>query len=131
MFKLPLMFLATLPATAATAQVCNTVAPGWSGQPVGLLGQLIFMVSGPYMVVPFILLGLAILSPWYRLKAALGVAFMALAGLYVFDWFWPLMDASALARIEGCQGNPLLFIVLLAGMGVLVILRAFAQRAAL
>ena len=120
--------LALTMANPAAAEVCEVLMKGpWRGQ-FTAIDQLLFMMAGPFMVVPAILLGLAILAPWYRLKAAIGVAFVALGGLYIYDWFWPLGKIVQLARTEGCQGNPVLFVALLAMVGALIIWRAFAQR---
>ena len=117
----------TIPSSAF-AEMCDALMKGpWRGQ-FTASDQLLFMMAGPYLVVPAILLGLAILAPWYRLKAAIGVAFLALGGLYIYDWYWPMGEIVRLARAEGCQGNPVLFVALLAMVGVLIIWRAFAQR---
>ncbi|SIT84684.1 hypothetical protein SAMN05421665_1903 [Yoonia rosea] len=104
----------------AWAEVCTQQRPGWDGVPVTALGELLFLLQTPIVLILIIATALAVRfrSEWGGLVVVVG---WSLSTFLATGW-GSTGDTRALAMSEGCIGNSTLFILFAALVCIGVVL---------
>ncbi|MGJ8586773.1 MAG: hypothetical protein ACSHXW_01350 [Yoonia sp.] len=110
-------FLTPLPAWA---EVCSLQRPNWDGVPVTALGEFLFLLQTPIVLILIIATALAVRfrSEWGGLAVVVG---WSLSTFLATGW-GSNGEARALAINEGCIGNSTLFVLFAALVCIGVVL---------
>ncbi|MBA4781824.1 MAG: hypothetical protein H2045_01210 [Rhizobiales bacterium] len=91
--------------TAAFANVCTELRPGWSGEANGLVGEAFNLVFSPGGVVLLIMVALAMRLRNLWFSVVISACAALLAAINVYTRFNPVgIDVEG--RREGCIGEP-------------------------
>lgn len=107
-------------ATPAWAEVCDEVRPDWDGTPVTALGEFLYLLQAPVVLV--LILGTAMAfrfrSEWGGLVVVVG---WSVVTYLITDW-GGANQQEVLARAEGCIGSPSLFIAVATALSIGLVL---------
>ena len=106
--------------TSAWAEVCTLQRPDWDGTPVTALGEFVFLLQTPIVLILIIATALAVRfrSEWGGLVVVVGWSLSTFLATG-----WGSNDAArAMAMTEGCIGNATLYIVFAALVCIGVVL---------
>ena len=105
--------LAFASAPAWAQEVCDRANPGWAGEKVTALEELLLQVSSPFALVLLVLTALAIRLRNANLVLVVVVGWTALVSLSAM---YDPSGEMALAVAAGCRARPTLFIVMVAAI---------------
>lgn len=108
-----------LSASPAAAEVCETIRAGWDGAPVTTIGEFLYLLQTPVVLVLIIATALAIRfrSEWGGLVVVVG---WSLSTYIATGWGDGAIRAAGID--EGCIGNSSLFVVTAALVCICVVL---------
>ena len=105
--------------SAAVAEVCDKLRPGWDGAPITALQETLSLMATLPSVV--LILATLVVLKFRHAWAALGVVVLWTGWVSLISMYDP-DGAQELARREGCVGSPTLFIALVAAICVAMII---------
>ena len=105
-------------AAPAQADVCGVLRPNWDGQPLNAFDELVVLFQTPLVLILVLASALAVRfrSEWAGLAVVVGWSIASYLALGVND------TDHGQAQIDGCIGNPSLFIAVAGVIGIGVVL---------
>ncbi|MGJ8621285.1 MAG: hypothetical protein ACSHW1_00805 [Yoonia sp.] len=112
--------IACLGPAPAWAAACDLVRPAWDGMPVGAVGELLFLLQSPMVLVMILGTALAVRfrSEWGGLVVVVGWSIVT----YLITGWGDGDGTMAQAAAEGCVGSAWLFIAIAAALSIGVVL---------